>query len=252
MPYGLYISAEGAQAQSKRLEVLANNLANVDTPGFKRDLAIFQARYAEETKRGLDYPGSRSINDVGGGIWVRGTATDFAPGSTKRTGIPTDMTINGDGFFVVRKGNRDLLTRAGNFQLNANGRLVTQDGDPVLDDSNSPIDIDPEAGPWQLTPDGGIAQDGAVTYLNLVRPRSMGDLAKVGDNLFASLAPLQQVESENRQIAAGFLEMSDVKPTLEMMDLIEASRGFEANVNMIRNQDQMIGALVNRVLKPAA
>ncbi len=68
MPYGLYISAEGALAQSQRMEVIANNLANLDTPGFKRELAVFQARYAEAIEQGRDYPGSGSINDVGGGV----------------------------------------------------------------------------------------------------------------------------------------------------------------------------------------
>lgn len=251
MPYGLYISAEGAHAQNKRLEVLANNLANVETTGFKRDLTILQARYAEETQRGMDYPGSRTINDISGGVLVKKTATDYEPGPMKRTGTSTDMAVNGDGFFVIRKGGRDLLTRAGNFMLNADGRMTTQDGDPVLDQDANPIDIDPEAGPWQLTPDGGIAQDGQVTYLALVNPRSLGDLVKIGDNCFRPLAPVRPVEPEQRQVVNGFLEMSDVRPTLEMMDMIEASRGFEANVNMIRNQDQMMGSLVNRVLKPA-
>ena len=86
MPYGMYISAEGAHAQSKRLETLSNNLANVDTPGFKRDLALFQARHAEEINQGTDYPGSRGLNDIGGGVSVRETKTDFAPGLMKRTG----------------------------------------------------------------------------------------------------------------------------------------------------------------------
>ncbi len=249
MPYGLYISAEGAFAQSKRMEVLANNLANIETPGFKRDLAVVQARYSEETERGLDYPGSKTINDIGGGVVVKQTQTDFSPGPMRRTGTDTDMAISGDGFFVVRKGDQDQLTRAGNFMFNAAGQLITQGGDAVLSDGGSPVTIDPAAGAFRVTPDGGIEQAGVKTMLQIVKPASLGDLAKSGENMFRPLAPTQPVPAEERQVRGGFLEMSAVKPTSEMMELMEASRAFEANANMIRNHDQMLNTLVNRVLK---
>jgi len=241
--------AEGAHAQSKRLEVLSNNLANVDTAGFKRDLAIFQSRLAEATLRGMDEPGSGSMNDLGGGVAFRQTKTDFSPGALKKTGVPSDMAIDGDGFFVVQKGDKSFLTRAGNFQFDGQGQLVNQDGYPVLNDAGTPIVIEPDGGPWQLTADGGVAQNGTITYLALVRPQSLGDLAKAGENLFAPLAPTVPVDPADRRVAGGVLEGSGVKPTLEMMELIESSRAFEANINMIRNHDQMLGSLVGRVLK---
>ncbi len=249
MPSGLYISAEGAFAQSKRMEVLANNMANIETPGFKRDLAMFQARYSEETQRGLDYPGSRTANDIGGGVMVTETKTDFSQGPMRHTGVDTDMAISGEGFFVVRKGDKDLMTRAGNFMFNNAGQLITQNNEPVLSDSGAPVTIDPAAGPFRITPDGGIEQAGVKTMLQIVKPASMGDMVKSGENMFRSLAPTQAVEAEGRQVRGGFLEMSAVKPTSEMMELMEASRAFEANANMIRNHDSMLNTLVNRVLK---
>ncbi len=85
MTYGLYMSAEGAAAQAKRMEVLANNLANVDTPGFKRQLAVLQARHAEAILQGLDSPDSATINNVGGGVEIDGTLTDFSPGTLSNT-----------------------------------------------------------------------------------------------------------------------------------------------------------------------
>ena len=251
MPYGLYISAEGAHAQSKRLEVLANNLANADTVGFKRDLAVFQSRLAEAAQRGLDAPGSGSENDLGGGVLLSGTLTDFSTGPLKQTGVETDMAIDGDAFFVVQKGDTNYLTRADNFMLDPNGQLVTQSGDPVLSDSLGPIVIPPEEGPWAFTPEGGIAQAGNVTLLALVRPQSPGDLVKVGENLFAPLAAPEPLDITERRVHDGYLEQSGVRPTLEMMELIETSRAYEANVNMIRNQDQTMGTLVSRVLKEA-
>ncbi|MGE0606230.1 MAG: flagellar basal-body rod protein FlgF [Pirellulales bacterium] len=251
MPYGLYISAEGAQAQSRRLEVVANNLANVDTVGFRRDVAQFQARFAEEIESGRDHYGSGSVNNLGGGVQVQSTATDFTAGSLKRTGTDTDLAIRGDGFFVIRKGDDQLLTRAGNFLLSPTGQLETGEGYPVMNDTGNPVVIDQDLGPWMVTPDGGIAQAGNVTYLAMVRPDSLADLVKQGENMFHSTTAPQPVEPSQRAVAQGWLETSGVKPTSEMMQMIEASRAFEANVNMIRNQDQMLGTLITRILRTA-
>ncbi|MEM9658935.1 MAG: flagellar hook basal-body protein, partial [Planctomycetota bacterium] len=136
MSYGMYLSAEGAQVQSQRLEIIANNMANVETPGFKRDVPSFQARLAEAIQQGDDYPGSGSENDIGGGVKLIETLTDFSSGSLRHTKIPTDFAVNGDGYFKVRGADGEIfLTRAGNFLFDAQGRLITQTGNlPVLDD----------------------------------------------------------------------------------------------------------------------
>jgi flagellar basal-body rod protein FlgF len=246
VPYGLYISAEGAHALNQRLEVLANNLANVDTAGFKRDLALFKARYTEADEQGLDQPGSGSFNDLSGGVQFYDTKTDFSQGPLRKTGAEFDMAIRGGGFFLVQKGNEQYLTRAGNFQLDSQNQLVTADGFPVLSDAGSPIVID---SPWQLTEAGEVAQAGAITPLAVVQPQSLGDLVKAGENLFKPLTPPVALPPGERRVAGGYLEGSGVRPTLEMMDLIETSRAFEANVNLIRYQDQAMGSLISRVLK---
>jgi flagellar basal-body rod protein FlgF/flagellar basal-body rod protein FlgG len=236
------------------MEVLANNIANVDTAGFKRQLAIFQARFAEATERGLDYYGSRSINDLGGGVMVRETKTDYSPGAIKRTGLETDVAIDGDGFFQVQKGNRVYLTRAGAFELTAEGQLVTPDGYAVLSADGDPIAIGPELGPWRITDAGGIEQDGATINLGIVRPPSLDQLQHVGENLFALPAGVEAtaVPDEERRVRSGFVEQSAVRATTEMMELIECSRAFEANTTMIKNQDQMLGNLVTRALRVTA
>ena len=249
MPYGLYVSAEGADVQAARLEIISNNLANVDTVGFKRELAVLQARYAEATEQGQDMPGSGSINDVGGGVEMRQTKTDFSAGPLKRTEIPTDMAIEGEGFFVVSKDGEPLLTKAGNFRVTQFGELVTQQGYAVLSDGGEPITVSPENGPWRLSPQGGIQQRGAVQNLALVRPESLGDLVKIGENLFKPLSEPQPVVAGGRRVAGGYLEMSGVQPTTEMIGLIEASRAVEANINMMKTQDQMLSGLVNRLMR---
>lgn len=249
MIYGLYVSAEGALAQSTRMEAIANNLANVSTPGFRRDLALMQARLSEAVERGYDQAGSGSINDLGGGVMVEGVATEHAGGPLAATGIATDMAIRGDGFFVVDRDGEEMLTRAGNFQLTSRGMLVTGDGYPVLSESRAPIVVDPEQGAWELTPEGQIRQAGTIQALAIVRPESLGDLAKRGENLYAPLGPTRAVPPGERQVAGGFLEQSGVRPTLEMMEMIETSRAFEANVNLLRTQDQLLSTLLSRVLR---
>jgi len=250
MPYGLYISAEGAVAQNRRMEVLANNIANVDTAGFKRQLAIFQARFSQAIENGSDYSGSRTINDIGGGVMVRETKTDFSPGAVRPTGLETDVAIDGDGFFQVQKGDQIYLTRAGAFEITNEGMLTTPDGYSVLSDDGEPISINPDAA-WQINGAGAIEQDGAVTNLGIVTPPNLDQLIHVGENLFA-LPPRTEAEpvaDELRNVRTGFVEQSSVKATREMMDLIECSRAFEANTTMIKNQDQMLGNLVSRALR---
>jgi flagellar basal-body rod protein FlgF/flagellar basal-body rod protein FlgG len=250
MPYGLYISAEGAQAQSRRVEIIANNLANVDTLGFKRELAICQARYAESIEQGLESPGAGSIDDIGGGIMVRQTKADYSPGPVRRTENPSDVAIEGEGFFAVRKGDETLLTRAGNFRITSTGELVTQQGYSVLSDAGTPIVVNPGNGPWEITTTGGVRQrDGSPQNLALVKPASYNDLTKVGENLFRATDQTEPLPPADRRVAAGYVELSAVRPTVEMTALIEASRLLEANVNLMKAQDEMLAGLINRVLK---
>jgi flagellar basal body rod protein FlgG len=251
MAYGLYVSAAGAEVQSRRLQALAHNLANVDTPGFKRELSVLAARHSEAISRGLDRAGSKSVNDVGGGVELVESLADFTRGAMRKTGIDTDVAVGAPGaFFVVERNGQELLTRAGNFVFSTDGRLQTQDGDNVLGD-DGPVNIDPTQ-PWRIHADGTISQNNAaVTALRIVKPQSLGDLSKVGDNYFMPLAPPPAAVGNDRYLLPGYLEMSTVKPASEMMELIEASRAYEANVRMIQHHDQLIGSLVNRVLRQA-
>ncbi|MCH7727166.1 MAG: flagellar hook-basal body protein [Planctomycetes bacterium] len=251
MPYGMYIAATGAEAQNRILDVLANNLANIDTPGFKHEIGIIQARHAEAIERGEVPAGSRTINDVGGGVALKETITDFSRGTLKPTGVKTDLAIadsDGNAFFVIERDGERLLTRAGNFRFSSSGQLQTQNGDAVLSTDGQPVAINP-ALPFNFTADGGVQQGDELFLLALERPASFGDLAKAGTNLFKPLADTVPLEEGERSVKTGFLEMSTVKPTQAMMELIKATRTFEANIKMIQHQDQMMGSLVNRVLR---
>jgi flagellar basal body rod protein FlgG len=247
MPYGLYISAEGARVQAARLQVIANNLANADTVGFKPDVLQIQARHAEAIEQGLDYPGSRSINDLGGGVTPAATATDLRPAAVEVTGRPTDVAIRGEGFFVVQRDGQNYLTRAGRFEIGAGGLLQTVDGYPVLSAQGTPIVLDPAQG-VQITSDGRVQQAGAAIPLALVRPQQPGDLAKAGGGLFLPLAEVVPLPAAQRQVEPYALERSGVNQVQEMLEMIETTRAFESNVHMIQNQDHMLGTLIGRLL----
>lgn len=249
MPYGMYISGEGATIQAQRLEVIANNLANVDTVGFKPDVATFQARFAEAIQQGLAEDGDESINDLGGGVKLIDVETDFSTGNLKETGGPLDLAITGNGFFhVLGDDGQQHLTRAGNFTLDAEGRLVTQNGHrPVLDQAGGEIVLDPNE-PFSVTPDGFVSQVGNLIALGMSQPASLEELAKVGHNLFRPLGDVSTVPLADRHVRQGYLEMSGANPIQQMMSMIETTRAFEANTRMIQNQDTMLGALISRVL----
>lgn len=249
MPYGVYLSAAGANAQNHRLQVLSNNLANVDTAGFKPEHAVMQARFAELIEQGAAAPGGRGIDELGGGVTIRPTATDFQLGTMQSTGNETDFALHQpEAFFVVQRGEDRLLTRAGNFSFDPQGRLITSSGDRVLDNDGEPLQIAPEL-PYQVQPGGRILQAGELSELMIALPKSLGDLAHLGGNLFRPLAEFDLAAEDQRPVTNGMLESSAVSPTAAMVELIDASRAYEANVRMIQNQDHVIGSLVGRVLQ---
>ena len=246
----MYISGEGAAAQSQRLEVIANNLANVDTTGFKPDVPTFQARFAEAIQRGLEQPHNQSTSDIGGGVKVIDVETDHSVGQFQRTGNDLDFAINGEGFFQIRGDDgKTYLSRAGDFALNVEGKLVTQNGHrSVLDQSGREITLDANQ-PWSVSQDGFINQSGTVYALGMSQPKSLDDLVKVGNNLFQPLGPVEALPLEARNIRQGYLEMSGANSVRQMMAMIETTRAFEANTRMIQNQDTMMGSLISRVLR---
>jgi flagellar basal body rod protein FlgG len=249
MPYGVYLSASGANAQNHRLQVLSNNLANINTAGFKPEHAVLQARFAELIDEGIVPPGKGGIDDVGGGVTIQPAVTSFEVGAMRSTGNETDFAINdAEQFFVVKRGDEQLLTRAGNFLFDSSGKMITQAGEDVLASDGQPIRINP-ALPFQVQQGGRIAQGGEVRELMVAKPKSLGDLSHAGGNLFKPLAAFDLAAAADRQVTNGMLESSAVTPTGAMMELIDASRAYEANVRMIQNQDNVMGTLISRVLQ---
>lgn len=251
MSYGLYLSAAGAFGQSQKIDVLSNNMANIDTVGFKKELALLEARDAEAIERGITARGTKGIDDIGGGVRMNATSTDFRLGTVRPTGIPTDFAMEReDTFFAVQRDKETLLTRAGNFQIGSDGRLLTREGDSVLSTDGSAIVLDSQL-PWQMLPGGIITQGGDAREIAVRVPENVKDLQKVGQNYFsASKTLVNPATPEQRKVRSGYVEQSTVNPMQEMVELITASRGYETNIKMIQNHDSMMGSLVSRLLRP--
>ena len=256
MSYGLYISSEGAMSQEYRMQAIANNIANVDTPGFKREVALQMARHTERIDQGYDYPGSGTINDISGGVITVGTKTEFMLGKVESTTNKTDLAIADDGraFFVVQdpRNGEQLLTRAGNFELLSDGQLVLQSGKgrhAVLDEDMQPIYIDVNDPTWHISDDGAVVQAGGIrTNIALVHSNNYNDMLKLGENVYRALDGFTPVPEMDRKVKAFTLERSSVNPASEMIEMIVTSRAIETNTKMMQNQDEMTAGLLNKVL----
>ena len=247
MSYGVYLSASGAQAQQHRLTQLSHNLANSQTPGYKPKQTVLQARFAELIDSGTVSPGGGGIDELGGGVTIRPEQTEYRAGPVRETGNATDFAIGGpDDFFVLRRGDQQLLTRAGDFLFDNTGTMVNAGGDAVLGSDGQPIRIDPRL-PYDVAAGGRIQQGGGSQELMLARPEK-GDLSHVGGNLFKPIGPMPTAPPGSRIVQSGALEQSAVRPTEAMMELIETSRAYEANVQLMKHHDSLSGGLISRVL----
>jgi flagellar basal-body rod protein FlgF len=254
MLYGLYLSAQGAKAQSTRLDVLSNNLANAGTAGFKRDLAIFQSHRSYDVENGgfSNAPGNQSA--LSGGVTPAKVVTDYSNGPVVHTGGTLDAALTGPGFFQVTDGKQQFLTRNGQFALSATGELTLQNSNlRVLSNVGTVINVPAEATRLEIGSDGAlsaISDDGTRSQIGkvaLVRPSSDQQLEKVGSNLYRTNGLVWPAGNDLR-LEQGFVEQSGVRPVSEMVDMIQASRMVEANVNMIKYQDDAL----DRLLQSAA
>ena len=259
----LYTAATGMEALETKLDVIANNMANINTTGFKKDRANFEDLFYRQHK----LPGARDADnnitstgiDVGLGVRVSSMQSDFDQGAAQQTGNQLDFAIEGNGFFEVLGPNQEqLYTRAGNFGINA-------DGDIVLGSANNgyrlnpPVNIPEEAIDVVVTNDGivqysvagqtTLQQAGNITLSTFINPDG---LIKMGDNLFKAsdasgdvqpnLTPGQQGVGILRQ---GALEASNVEPVTELIDLITTQRAFELNSQVVQAGDQIMQIVAN-------
>lgn len=250
MNYGLHISASGMLTSLYRQDVASNNLANINTAGFKPDLAFAIQRDAARIEDGLaSLPSNRLLERLGAGAMLAPNRVSLEQGPLQTTTNPLDLAIDGEGFFVVRdegEGPGALrLTRDGRFTRDASGRLVmAASGLPVMDESGSPITI-PEGAAVTVDADGSIRQGGeTIARLRLVRVTDPAAIAKHGHSLMSApahaLAP--GAPGMVRQHA---VEGAAIDPIGAMMAVASASRDAEANAGMIRSHDHLMDRAIN-------
>lgn len=254
MIYGLWLSATGVQTSSHQVDVIANNLANAETSGFKRQLATFRERAPEAREDPAEAGGDRFFDGLGGGQLLSPSAFDVSQGTLEQTDNNLDCAVNGSGYFAVRdaKGN-DRLTRNGNFLADREGNLVlaTDPATRVLDDQREPIRFEADVASKRIE----VGRDGTMRLgqqtlgkLGLFNVADESKLRPVGGTLMKPPASMA-IEPYAGQVEAGYLERSNVDPAVELTRLMEAQRTLEANANMIRYQDQTLGRLVNDIGK---
>jgi flagellar basal-body rod protein FlgF len=222
----------------RELDIIANNVANADTVGFK----VEQLLVEEEPLRPAKSLGIRGPVDF---VIDGEVARDFSQGGFSQTGNTFDLAVEGDGFLVVETANGPRYTRDGRLQLDAQNRLVTHAGDPVLG-GGGPVTFDPEGVTPVIAPDGTISQ-GTVTLgkLDLVRFDDRRGLKKEGDNLFAADAAGQP--APDLRVRQGMVEQSNVKPVLEITNLIEVSRAYERATRMVDSTEDLSRRAVERL-----
>lgn len=251
MIYGMYLSTAGAKAQSQRQDVIANNIANVDTSGFRRALAIARERLDNLTAHGVPLPDDpANPRQMGGGLHLYRTCNDLSTlGTIKPSGTMSHMAISGKGFFRVRVGQETFLTRNGAFAFAKDGSLTTSNGQAtLLSDKGSPIRVDPNR-PFEVNQENMVVQDGrSLGTIAVVYPRDAHSVERVGDSMFRYDGQDRPMPSTVQQ---GFLEGSNVDPVREMVELIESARGFEMNIRMVQLQNDTLGRLVDQVPRPA-
>ena len=251
MTYGLWLSAGGLQVNQYRQEIVTNNLANVETAGFKHDLAVIHERPVEarDAANGPRYA-HQLLDRLSGGSWVRPTYTSFEQGDLVRTGGEFDVAIKGDGFFSIREGEDLRYARDGRFTLNPAGELVmvaNQGRSKVLGEGGQPLVIDPRAGKVTITKDGSVHQgDVLVGKLDIVEFADRQGLRKEGKNLFRSMGE-PPVAARNSTVHGGFVERSTQDPLTGLVEMLEVTRAHELNAQMISLQDQTIGQAANTV-----
>ena len=260
---GIYAAVSGAMAQSSRLDTIANNLANVNTTGFKKDRQVFSEYLsAMEKPDELGMPrvaaSIESFYDMRGGdnayVNPAGTYTNFEQGGLKPTGSNLDVALDGKGFFEVMTPQGLRFTRNGAMQVSNEGKLVTREGHPIL----SPGTGDPASRQIQVgTRDFNVSEQGDVMSqgqivgkMSVVNFQNPDELQKIGSSLYALKGNATgKPEASQARVQQGFTETSNVNVVEEMTDMITANRVFEAAQKAIQAHDQLDDKLINQVGK---
>lgn len=250
----LHVARTGLDAQNMRMQVIANNLANVNTTGFKRDRASFETlAYQAMTAPGAASSESTKFatgTNLGTGVQINGTAKIQTQGSLQTTSNPLDLAIQGDGYFqVLLPDGRTGYTRDGNFNRSADGTVVTADGfqlQPQIQVPENTTNLTIAADGTVSASVAGAAEPTELGKIELARFTNPAGLQAEGNNILTETASSGQPQvgaggiDGRGTIAQGSLESSNVNIVEELVDMIETQRAYEVNSKMISSTDQML------------
>jgi flagellar basal-body rod protein FlgF len=246
MQNAILIGLSRQVAMERELDVVANNIANINTTGYKADGSLFE-----------EYLSSPARADQSGGrvsfVRDRGTWHDLSPGAVEKTGNPLDVAIDGDAFLVVQTPRGERYTRNGALQINATGQLVTSDGNPVIGDGG-PISFQPTDKQISISQDGTISVqegnakvDSARGTLKLVSFANKQQLQKDGGTTFAAIGGAQAQPTKTARVVQGSIEKSNVRSVIEMSRMIEITRTYAQIASILQQQHDMSQASVDKL-----
>ena len=255
MPNNLLIALSSQTALQRELDVISNNIANLNTTGYKSDNSAF-SEYLMPTARAEQFaPADRRLSFVED----RATWHDFGQGPLQQTGSPLDVAIDGDGFLVVQTPRGERYTRNGSLQINNVGELVTNAGDRVLSESG-PIVLQTTDRDIVVNPDGTIkvreglslnsdSTRGKLRLVNFANPQS---LQKDGTSMFAAPAGIQAQPDQKSRIVQGAIEKSNVRAVVEMARMIQVTRHYTEVANIIQQQSDLRRAAIQQLAEVPA
>jgi flagellar basal-body rod protein FlgF len=240
MDNSLLVSLSQQIASFRSMDVIANNLANVSTPGFKREAAKFE-EYVTQVAPSEGQTGIQTVSFVKDA----GVMRDLAEGNVTTTGATFDTAIEGQGYFAVQTAQGERYTRNGHFSLDASGQIVTSAGNPVMGDGG-PITITPDDGDVHIAADGTVSgKNGQIGKLRLVDFPNDRALVKQGESLYSTTqAPGAASDAKVRQ---GMLESSNVQPVIEISHMIEVMRSYEATATLSKSQEDLMRQAIDKL-----
>lgn len=240
MNTGMYSAISGSLAAMRRMDLISNNLANINTPGFKKDKMSFEELLAGNANPPA-VPQGTTADPI---LQKENVYIDYAGGPISQSGNPLDLALDGDGFFAVTTPQGTAYTRQGNFRTSGDGTLVTVDGFPVQGVGGTAIKI--QGSRVEIDGKGGVMVDGTeagtIKVVDFNKPYT---LTKAGNALFVPSDPQAAPQASSAQIQQGHVEGSNVESISEMVQMIETNRYFDACSKVIQNYDAVASKAAN-------
>lgn len=242
MENAMTIALSRLVSQQRGVNVRAQNLANMSTPGYRAERMLF-SDYLVRQNRTDAPPGGHVIQYV----QDRATWRDTSAGPLSRTGNPLDLAIAGEGFFVVATPNGERFTRAGHFTLDGDGRVIDSDGN-ALQGTGGPLVVPPEAGAVRINAQGAVStEQGEIGQLRVVRFADQNALRAEGGRLFATDAPPEEMPQP--RVVQGAVEGSNVRSIVEMTLMMEDLREFQMASTFVEKEAERLASLPDRILR---